>query len=370
LKLQPTEPISEQLSEVGLLQIATKDELREKAGLPILETEELGGARLVADAINALSPLVANKVLESMSPNEIRALAALPPKAEGEALPEATGAALPIGEQQLTNGVLRSLSGREYQGMMRVVRQFSQGKLSKEQASLMMKNAYGLNDEECGIMLGIDDDPITEFSADLDKFEQVAMQFGVDADNYQVLRSKPVRFEADNSVMAEFMEVEPENKALDKKILAEIKRTKKVEADQISRRLDVPLEKVSERIEYLISKGQVTIENRIARIADTPDTAAEEAFEIRYKYDWRPEFKSNAASLEANSRDFCKTLLRLNKLYTRQDIDQMSSIMGYSVWDRRGEWYTLPGTNVSRPSCRHIWQQQIVVRKGNKIELV
>jgi hypothetical protein len=370
LKLQPTEPISEQLTETALLQISTKDELREKAGLPILETEELGGARLVADAINALSPLVANKVLESMSPNEIRALAALPPKAEGEALPEATGAALPVGEQQLTNGVLRSLSGREYQGMMRVVRQFSQGKLSKEQASLMMKNAYGLNDEECDIMLGIDEDPATEFSADLDKFEEVAMQFGVDAESYRVLRSKPVRFEADNSVMAEFMEVEPENKELDKKILAEIKRTKKVEADQISRRLDVPLEKVSERIEYLISKGKVTIENRIARIADTPDTAAEEAFEIRYKYDWRPEFKSNAASLETGSREFCKTLLRLNKLYTRQDIDQMSSIMGYSVWDRRGEWYTLPGTNISRPSCRHIWQQQIVVRKGNKIELV
>jgi hypothetical protein len=368
LKLQPTEPISEQLSEMGLLQIATKDELREKAGLPILETEELGGARLVADAINALSPLVANKVLESMSPNEIRALAALPPKAEGEALPEATGAALPVGEQQLTNGVLRSLSGREYQGMMRVVRQFSQGKLSKEQASLMMKNAYGLNDEECGIMLGIDDDPITEFSADLDKFEQVAMQFGVDADGYQVLRSKPVRFEADNSLFAEFMEVEPENKELDKKILAEIKRTKKVEADQISRRLDVPLEKVSERIEYLISKGTVTIQDRVARIADTPDSEVEEAFEIRYRYDLRPD--ATGAKVIDTTRDFCRTLIRLNKLYTRQDIDQMSSIMGFSVWERRGGWYTLPGTDISRPSCRHIWQQQIVVRKGNKIELV
>jgi hypothetical protein len=370
LKLQPTEPIAEQLTEMALLQIATKDELREKAGLPLLETEELGGARLVADAINALSPLVANKVLESMSPNEIRALAALPPKAEGEALPEATGAALPVAEQQLTNGVLRSLSGREYQGMMRVVRQFTQGKLSKEQASLMMKNAYGLNDEECSIMLGIDDNPITEFSADLDKFEEVAMQFGVDADGYQVLRSKPVRFEADNSLFAEFMEVEPENKALDKKILAEIKRTKKVDADAISRRLDAPLEKVSERIEYLISKGQVTIQDRVARIADTPDTEAEEAFEIRYKYDLRPELKGSEPIIIDGSRDFCRTLVRLNKLYTRQDIDQMSTIMGYSVWDRRGEWYTLPGTDISRPSCRHIWQQQIVVRKGNKIELV
>jgi hypothetical protein len=370
LKLQPTEPIAEQLTEMALLQIATKDELREKAGLPVLETEELGGARLVADAINALSPLVANKVLESMSPNEIRALAALPPKAEGEALPEATGAALPVGEQQLTNGVLRSLSGREYQGMMRVVRQFTQGKLSKEQASLMMKNAYGLNDEECNIMLGIDEDPATEFSADMDKFEEVAMQFGVDADGYQVLRSKPVRFEADNSLFAEFMEVEPENKALDKKILAEIKRTKKVDADVISRKLEVPLEKVAERIEYLISKGQVTIQDRVARIADTPDTEADEAFEIRYKYDLRPELKGSEPIIIDGSRDFCRTLVRLNKLYTRQDIDQMSTIMGYSVWDRRGEWYTLPGTDISRPSCRHIWQQQIVVRKGNKIELV
>jgi hypothetical protein len=315
LKLQPTEPISEQLTEASLLQILTRDELREKAGYePDLTTP---------------------------SPAEI------------------------VAPQEMGNSVLAGLSASQQDKMLRVVRKYSKGDLTKEQATIMLQG-FGLPAEQVDLFLG---EPM-EFNSDEDKFEQVAMQFGVDADNYQVLRSKLVRFEADNSVMAEFMEVEPENKALDKKILAEIKRTKKVDADQISRRLDVPLEKVSQRIEYLISKGKVTIENRIARIADTPDTAAEEAFEIRYKYDWRPEFKSNAASLETGSREFCKTLLRLNKLYTRQDIDQMSSIMGYSVWDRRGEWYTLPGTNISRPSCRHIWQQQIVVRKGNKIELV
>jgi DNA-binding Lrp family transcriptional regulator len=313
LKLQPTEPISEQLTEAALLQILTRDELREKAGY---------------------EP-------ELLKPNEA------------------------VAPQEMGNSVLAGLSASQQDKMLRVVRKYSKGDLTKEQATIMLQG-FGLPAEQVDLFLG---EPM-EFNSDEDKFEQVAMQFGVDADGYQVLRSKPVRFEADNSVMAEFMEVEPENKELDKKILAEIKRTKKVDADQISRRLDVPLEKVSERIEYLISKGKVTIENRIARIADTPDTAAEEAFEIRYKYDWRPEFKSNAASLETGSREFCKTLLRLNKLYTRQDIDQMTAIMGYSVWDRRGEWYTLPGTNISRPSCRHIWQQQIVVRKGNKIELV
>jgi hypothetical protein len=313
LKLQPTEPISEQLTEASLLQILTRDELREKAGYePDLTT---------------------------------------PAPAET------------VAPQEMGNSVLAGLSASQQDKMLRVVRKYSKGDLTKEQATIMLQG-FGLPAEQVDLFLG---EPM-EFNSDEDKFEQVAMQFGVDADGYQVLRSKPVRFEADNSVMAEFMEVEPENKALDKKILAEIKRTKKVEADQISRRLDVPLEKVSERIEYLISKGRVTIQDRVARIADTPDTEAEETFEIRYRYDLRPD--ATGAKVIDTTRDFCRTLIKLNKLYTRQDIDQMTAIMGFSVWERRGGWYTLPGTDISRPSCRHIWQQQIVVRKGNKIELV
>jgi hypothetical protein len=311
LKLQPTEPISEQLTEASLLQILSRDELREKAGYE----------------------------------------------------PDLTTPSEAVAPQEMGNSVLAGLSASQQDKMLRVVRKYSKGDLTKEQATIMLQG-FGLPSEQVDLFLG---EPM-EFNSDEDKFEQVAMQFGVDADNYQVLRSKPVRFEADNSVMAEFMEVEPENKALDKKILAEIKRTKKVDADQISRRLDVPLEKVSERIEYLISKGKVTIQDRVARIADTPDTEAEEAFEIRYRYDLRPD--ATGAKVIDTTRDFCRTLIRLNKLYTRQDIDQMTAIMGFSVWERRGGWYTLPGTDISRPSCRHIWQQQIVVRKGNKIELV
>ena len=311
LKLQPTEPISEQLTEGALMQILSRDELREKAGYEP-DTKE---------------------------PSEV------------------------VAPQEMGNSVLAGLSASQQDKMLRVVRKYSKGDLTKEQATIMLQG-FGLPAEQVDLFLG---EPM-EFNSDEDKFEEVAMQFGVDADGYQVLRSKPVRFEADNSLFAEFMEVEPENKELDKKILAEIKRTKKVDADVISRKLEVPLEKVSERIEYLISKGQVTIQDRVARIADTPDTEADEAFEIRYRYDLRPD--ATGAKVIGTTRDFCRTLIKLNKLYTRQDIDQMSTIMGFSVWERRGGWYTLPGTDISRPSCRHIWQQQIVVRKGNKIELV
>jgi hypothetical protein len=53
-------------------------------------------------------------------------------------------------------------------------------------------------------------------------------------------------------------------------------------------------------------------------------------------------------------------------VYTRADIDGISSIMGYSVWNRRGGWYHMKN-GVNRPQCRHVWEQQIVIRKGNKI---
>lgn len=71
--LQRLDPIQEQISEATFKEIASADELRERAGLPKLETE----ANKIADALRTLSPLVANKVLESMSAAEIRSLIGL-----------------------------------------------------------------------------------------------------------------------------------------------------------------------------------------------------------------------------------------------------------------------------------------------------
>jgi len=52
-------------------------------------TDTSGGNDII-EALNSLSPLVATKVLESMTPNEIRNLVLLPPKAEGTDIPAAT----------------------------------------------------------------------------------------------------------------------------------------------------------------------------------------------------------------------------------------------------------------------------------------
>jgi hypothetical protein len=331
LYLQPTEPITEQLSETALLQILTVDELRERAGM------EPNGMTTPANPSDKIAPT---------TPAEV----------------------------EMTNSVLRSLSGREYQGMMRIVRQFGNGKLNKEQAALMMRQAYGLTEDDINVMLGTDTDPKTEFSSDEEfdaqLFEQVAMQFGSDESEFVTLKSRPVAFHS-QGVPMEFEEVLPENKELDTKILAIVKKTKKVEADQIAKETGAPLEKVTERIEYLIGKGKISIINRIATISrESPLPTEDVILETRYKYDLRPGTGGNKILPNGRTRKFCETLIRLNKVYTREDIDQMSAIMGFSVWDRRGGWYTLPGTDLARPSCRHIWQQQLVRRVGNKIQTV
>jgi len=77
--LQRLDPISEQLSETTLLQISTLDEIRQMAGLSKSVTE----SNKIADALKSLSPLVANKVLESMTAAEIRSLIGLETAAEG-----------------------------------------------------------------------------------------------------------------------------------------------------------------------------------------------------------------------------------------------------------------------------------------------
>ena len=142
----------------------------------------------VIDGINSLSPLVANKVLESMTPGEIRSLVGLDsqdePKldANGNALPthqdlpdtqETTPADGTVGEGDNVTGYvtgpentgaslsavnenLKNLTGRQYQQMLRIVNQFQKGKINQAQATLMLKTSLGFTDDEAMTMLGID----------------------------------------------------------------------------------------------------------------------------------------------------------------------------------------------------------------------
>jgi len=81
---------------------------------------------------------------------------------------------------------------------------------------------------------------------------------------------------------------------------------------------------------------------------------------IRYSYEWKQGFNNTD---KKTSRPFCVALLDAGKMYSRSEIEQISARLGYSVWDRKGGWYTVPGTDKHEPSCRHQWVSNIVTRK-------
>jgi predicted transcriptional regulator len=86
----PAEPAGDDAVELFKASVISREEVRENLGLPAETSIELGGAKVLADAINSLSPLVANSVIKQLTINEIRSLAALPAVPGGDVVPSDT----------------------------------------------------------------------------------------------------------------------------------------------------------------------------------------------------------------------------------------------------------------------------------------
>jgi hypothetical protein len=345
MELIPVEPITERLSEQALLQIMTQDELREKAGLQPLEKP--------ADVVG--------------------------PNPQPDEQPQTV-------EQLASNDNIKKLSGREYQNLMRIVRQYMQDKITLEMARTMLSAGFGLSAQEIDTMLGVqsqefseptwgeeDDEDYGWGDEEFKVLEVVASKFGCHADDYHVMHSKPMRFDTniDENIRLAFAELGEEEVELDKKIEAYRKKNREASVEEMAKEFGVSKAKVAKRVAYLITKDRYPISRAVDKIAEqnlpkNVKEVAEPVLEVRYKYAWATGFSNKD---KGSSREFCKVMLDLagqGKVYTREDIDGISAIMGYSVWNRRGGWYHTP-SGVNRPQCRHVWEQQLVIRKGNKI---
>jgi hypothetical protein len=345
MELIPVEPITERLSEQALLQIMTQDELREKAGLQPLEKP--------ADVVG--------------------------PNPQPDEQPQTV-------EALQSNDNIKKLSGREYQNLMRIVRQYMQDKITLEMARTMLSAGFGLSAQEIDTMLGVqaqefseptwgeeDDEDYGWGEEEFKVLEVVASKFGCHADDYHVMHSKPMRFDTniDENIRLAFAELGEEEVELDKKIEAYRKKNREASVEEMAKEFGVSKAKVAKRVAYLITKDRYPISRAVDKIAEqnlpkNVKEVAEPVLEVRYKYSWATGFSNKD---KRSSREFCKVMLNLSddgKVYTRDDIDGISAIMGYSVWNRRGGWYHTP-SGVNRPQCRHVWEQQLVIRKGNKI---
>ncbi len=79
---------------------------------------------------------------------------------------------------------------------------------------------------------------------------------------------------------------------------------------------------------------------------------------IRYSYEWNEDVPVNERDTPGfESRPFCKELMKLNRFYSRADIETVSQQLGYSVWrDCGGE------------GCRHRWVTVTLIEQdGEKV---
>lgn len=140
----------------------------------------------------------------------------------------------------------------------------------------------------------------------------------------------------------------------DRKILKMINDGESYQA--VLRALEISAQKLAVKLKVFedngLTDGWKLTESALNEIEEVSD------FEVLYSY----EEKRNAPSLVAGgtSRPFCLQMLGLDRLYTRQEIDLISSQIGRDVWMYRGGWYHNPVTDRNTPSCRHEWRVNIV----------
>jgi hypothetical protein len=305
LQIVPVEPIGIEFTETIIAANLTKDEIREKLGAPALEPKTSSTSQDVIDAINSLSPLVANKVLESMTANEIRSLVGLIPEQGGEDIPTAPS---------------------------------------------------GFNFSE--------DDVVSVFE-----------EFGVSKEDYSIFKSREVFSQVPNE-LEEALHLEFAEQALsglEANVLDLIQKDKRITAEVIAGTIGVDLDIINRVLDGLDKRGIVSssvsrgiTERKLSKPlselnAPKPSTTS---FMVRYSYEWRSDIPSGQRdTAEHPSRVFCARLMQLDRLYSRAEIEAISARLGYSVFDRRGGWWTQPNGNHS-PSCRHRWFSQVVIKKG------
>lgn len=259
----------------------------------------------------------------------------------------------PVAPVKAVNDNIKNLTGRQHQQLLRIIRQFGQGKISKEQATTLLRTGLGLEDTEIETMLKQD-----EFSADELGEEIVADMFsevGEVRDGFTVVKSYQT-FGKD-----EFADI----KQTDSDILDLIRKDKRITPDVIGKTLKLDPSYVAKRIQGLQESGVLTksvstigidsiIENVInPEMIDTRVPAETVDIYIKYSYEAKPGLKP----IIDTTRPFCKRLIELDRLYTRSEIESISQRVGFSVWDRKGGFWG------SSPECRHRWVRNIVIKK-------
>jgi len=318
----PVEPIAMELSEASIVAVAPREWVLEKAGIDVTK----------------------------YGPQ---------PETPGEAIGGA-GAASPVQvDATYVNDHLKGMTGRQWQQMARIIREYTKGKITREQAAMMLRSGFGMSEEELVTMLGAEE-TFSAHEPDVEEVLETFAEFGEQREEFEVVRSGPLQFRD---------EVTSEK---DKRILEVVRKYPLTPAADIAKAVRVSVDEVEDRIATLVDTkvlrrgrdGGLTPTAPISQLVDEP---TQYTFEVRYSYEWKPQIPPDERdTTEHPSRPFCKRLMQLDRFYTRKEIEAISARLGYSVFDRGGGWWGQgPGVAAS-PSCRHEWRSNVLIRKKKR----
>lgn len=283
LRIEPLKGLGIEITDSMLMASLTRDEMRSliegqfNIGLFKVQKNTSDSANEVIEGINSLSPLVANKVIASMTANEIRALVGLPPEQGGEQLaPE----------------------------------------VAPRTTMLKKKNLDANMD-----------------SIILSKFALI----GLSADKFE--------FASDEDALLKYI--------IDKNL-------KKLDINRAKRDLDFDVEKA---LQKLIEKNLVG--GALGGTESAPKFDIKEVVEPETLIEFETKWKY-AGPQDSKNRSFCAEMLKLNKIYSREEIDALNNDMkeyNTDVWKYKGGWYHNPEFDQNFPQCRHFWKQVIVRKK-------
>ena len=320
LELKPTEPISFEFSEAIISANMTQDEIREKLSLPAIEKVESDSSKEVINALNSLNPTILQKVMENMSKDEIRSL---------------IGFKIPS-EVSIPTQPLETVEGLEFSDHMHLTCSHTKS----DDEILALFEGKGFSRDRFKV---IQNDRMV-FSSTMDEFVK-------------------------QELFAEYMLNE-----VQRKILQQIQNDPKATVPQIAKATGIDEASVIGRINTLIDDNVLTedisrvgeVSRKITRTGEaaikrlTPVTS----FKVLYSYEERP----NVPVAASGSRPLCEMLYKggNSMLFTREEIQNISNQLGYSVFQLCGGWYRNPNTGRTTPFCRHEWRRNVVVEKTTR----
>lgn len=281
----------------------------------------------------------------------------------------------------MVNENISKLTGQQLRRVESIVNKYLNGRYTEIYARTLLRG-FGLTDDDINAVLGLQQTTNVLMKSqkfvsvdDIDEAIEIFDSCGSTKNDYDIIKTKAVRFDADEMEADEAIFIQEAFKSYDitaseTKILELIKKDSKITPYVIGQTIGETERYVKNRIADLVRRGYLEesefaigedfiIERKIAEGIDitkppvTINKAPISQIKIMYSYEG-PE--------DSRNRPFCAKLLQLNRLYSRADIEDISQKLGYSVFDRKGGfWRHKDGTTT--PYCRHKWKSNVVVKK-------